>query len=350
MAADGDRGLVHTGRVPTEETRPTDVSRETTPGPRSAGDQTNVDVSRETSAPGDKVSDTPLGEQAELDAIRQMRLRDSVFPKPPATRIIAVANQKGGVGKTSTAVNLAAALADGGLRVLVVDIDPQGNASTALGVEHHSAVPSVYDVLLGGKPMIETVQACPDLDDLWCVPATIELAGAEIELVGLPQREYRLHEALGDLRRALRRAGEPPLDYVIVDCPPSLGLLTLNAFVGAKEVLIPIQCEYYALEGLSQLLGTVERIKQGLGGELRVSTILLTMYDARTNLARDVVREVREHFPELVLDAAIPRSVKISEAPGYGQTVITYDRNSTGALSYREAALELAERAGGDHG
>jgi chromosome partitioning protein len=308
------------------------------------------DVSRETSAPGPRPSDTPLGEQAQLDAARRMRLRDAVFPTPPATRVITVANQKGGVGKTSTAVNLAAALADGGLRVMVIDVDPQGNASTALGVGHHSGVPSVYDVILGGRPMIETVQACPDLDRLWCVPATIDLAGAEVELVGLPQREFRLYEALGELRHELRRAGEPPLDYVVVDCPPSLGLLTLNAFVAAKEVLIPIQCEYYALEGLSLLLGTVDRIRQALNAQLKVSTILLTMYDGRTNLARDVVHEVRGHFPDLVLEAAIPRSVKISEAPGYGQTVITYDRNSTGALSYLEAALELARRAGGRHG
>ncbi|MDR2452967.1 MAG: ParA family protein [Bifidobacteriaceae bacterium] len=279
-----------------------------------------------------------------------MRLEGKQFPRPGQTRVLTVANQKGGVGKTSTAVNLAAALADAGLRVLVIDTDPQGNASTALGVAHHPEVPSVYEALLGGEPMLRTVQACPDVDNLWCVPATIELAGAEIELVGLPQREFRLHQALTQLRQDLRRVGEPPLDYVIIDCPPSLGLLTLNAFVGAREVLIPIQCEYYALEGLSQLLGTVERVREALNPELRVSTILLTMYDSRTNLARDVVREVREHFPEQVLEATIPRSVKISEAPGYGQTVITYDRNSTGALSYREAALELAERAGGSNG
>jgi chromosome partitioning protein len=309
-----------------------------------------ANVSRETSAEPADGGDTPLAEQAQIDAERRMRLRDKVFPRPPATRIITVANQKGGVGKTSSAVNLAASLAQGGLRVLVVDIDPQGNASTALGADHRAETPSVYDVLLGGTPMLQTVQVSAALENLWCVPATIDLAGAEIELVNLPQREYRLHQAVEELRRGLRAAGQPPLDYVIVDCPPSLGLLTLNAFVAAKEVLIPIQCEYYALEGLSQLLGTVDRIKAALNSELKVSTILLTMYDARTNLARDVVREVREHFPETVLEATIPRSVKISEAPGYGQTVITYDANSTGALSYREAALEIAERTGEHHG
>ncbi|MDR1189884.1 MAG: AAA family ATPase [Bifidobacteriaceae bacterium] len=296
------------------------------------------------------MSDTPLGDQAAADVARRLRLRGKTFPRPDTTRVIAVANQKGGVGKTSTAVNIAAALAVGDQRVLVVDVDPQGNASTALGIEHHADVASVYDVLLGGTDMAEAIRPCQAQDNLWCVPATIDLSGAEIELVNEPKREYRLHEAIGDLRRHLRRVGEAPLDYVIIDCPPSLGLLTLNAFVGAKEVLIPIQCEYYALEGLSQLLRTIRLVRDSLNAELAVSAILLTMYDARTNLAHDVVREVKEHFPGEVMRATIPRSVRVAEAPGFGQTVITYDPNSTGALSYMEAALELAERAGGDHG
>ncbi|MDR1634067.1 MAG: AAA family ATPase [Bifidobacteriaceae bacterium] len=278
-----------------------------------------------------------------------MRLRDRRFPRPPSTRVIAVANQKGGVGKTSTTVNLAAALATGGLRVLVIDTDPQGNASTALGVEHHSDTASIYDVILRGQGLLDVVAASEEAN-LWCAPATIELSGAEVELVGEPKREYRLHEAIGDLRRRLRRAGEDPLDYIIIDCPPSLGLLTLNALVGAKEVLIPIQCEYYALEGLSQLLRTIGLVRDSLNSELEVSAILLTMYDPRTNLARDVVREVKQHFPDQVMQTTIPRSVRIAEAPGFGQTVISYDFNSTGALSYMEAALELAERAGGNNG
>ncbi|MDR2374762.1 MAG: ParA family protein [Bifidobacteriaceae bacterium] len=296
------------------------------------------------------MTDTPLGDQAAIDAARRSRLAEKVFPRPPSTRVIAVANQKGGVGKTSTAVNLAAALALGGQRVLVVDVDPQGNASTALGVDHPADRPSIYEVLLGGRPLADAIVASPDQDNLWCVPATIDLSGSEIELVNEPKREHRLHEAVGDLRRHLRRTGQAPLDYVIVDCPPSLGLLTLNAFVAAKEVLIPIQCEYYALEGLSQLLRTIGLVRESLNPELAVSAILLTMYDGRTNLARDVVREVKGHFPDEVMEATIPRSVRIAEAPGFGQTVIAYDPNSTGALAYREAALELAERAGGRNG
>ncbi|MDR2565463.1 MAG: ParA family protein [Bifidobacteriaceae bacterium] len=266
------------------------------------------------------------------------------------TRVIAVANQKGGVGKTSTTVNLAAALAAGGQRVLVIDTDPQGNASTALGVEHHSETPSIYDVILRGQALLDVVAPTDADPNLWCAPATIELSGAEVELVGEPKREYRLHEAIGDLRRHLRRVGEEQLDYVVIDCPPSLGLLTLNALVGAKEVLIPIQCEYYALEGLSQLLRTIGLVRDSLNSELAVSAILLTMYDARTNLAHDVVREVKEHFPDQVMRTTIPRSVRIAEAPGFGQTVIGYDPNSTGALAYMEAALELAERVGGNNG
>jgi chromosome partitioning protein len=314
----------------------------------SFGESAAAGVSRETSASA--TSDTPLGDQAALDAARRLRLRDRRLPRPASTRVIAVANQKGGVGKTSTAVNLASALAAGEQRVLVVDIDPQGNASTALGVDHHGGAASIYDVLLRGTPLAQVLVASPNQDGLWCAPATIDLSGAEVELVNEPKREYRLHEAIGDLRRHLRRLGEPPLDYVIVDCPPSLGLLTLNALVGAKEVLIPIQCEYYALEGLSQLLRTIGLVRDSLNSELAVSAILLTMYDARTNLAHDVVREVKQHFPTEVMRTTIPRSVRIAEAPGFGQTVIAYDPNSTGALAYREAALELAERTGGDRG
>ena len=264
--------------------------------------------------------------------------------KPAHTRILTISNQKGGVGKTSTAVNLAAALAEAGMNVLVIDNDPQGNASTALGIEHDVETPSMYNVLIDDQPLHEIVQTCPDLEGLWCAPANIDLAGAEIELVSMVARETRLKGALEDYSTWRESHNLPRLDYVLIDCPPSLGLLTVNAFVSADEILIPIQCEYYALEGLSQLLKNIEMIQKHLNSRLRISTILLTMYDGRTNLAAQVADEVREHFPTETLQTLIPRSVRISEAPSYQQTVITYDPASTGAQAYREAAREVAMR------
>jgi chromosome partitioning protein len=287
---------------------------------------------------------TPLAAQLAVDARRRIDLQGRRFPRPESTRIITVANQKGGVGKTTTTVNLAAGLAQAGLNVLVIDNDPQGNASTALGVEHRAGTPSIYEVLVDGDPLAGAVQQCPDIPTLWCVPATIDLSGAEIELVSLVSRETRLRRALDIYLEDRVRAGQERIDYVLVDCPPSLGLLTVNAFVVGREVLIPIQCEYYALEGLSQLLKTIELIKAHLNPELHVSTILLTMYDGRTNLAQQVAAEVREHFPDQTLRTTVPRSVRISEAPSHGQTVMTYDPGSTGALAYLEAAREVTER------
>ena len=265
-------------------------------------------------------------------------------PKPENTRVFTISNQKGGVGKTTTTVNIAAALAKAGMNVMVVDIDPQGNASTALGIEHHADVDSIYDVLIDDMPLADVVQQCPDLESLVCAPATIHLAGAEIELVSLVAREQRLRRAIDQYAEYREEQGLPRLDYIFIDCPPSLGLLTVNAFVAAREVLIPIQCEYYALEGLSQLLNNIAMIQKHLNAELVVSTILLTMYDGRTNLAAQVAQEVREHFPNEVLQAVVPRSVRISEAPSYQQTVISYDPSSTGALSYQEAAAEIAKK------
>jgi len=306
-------------------------------GARAGGRHANV--SRET-----WVSDTPVGDEVARDARRRAKLQGVAFDRPARTRIVTVANQKGGVGKTTTAVNLAAALAIGGCRVLVVDCDPQGNASTALGIELRPDSATVYDVLLDGRAMIEVMAACPEVDGLWCVPATIDLSGAEIELVAMAGREHLLDRALEQLRVDWHLRGERQLDYILIDCPPSLGLLTLNAFVAGREVLIPIQCEYYALEGLSQLIQTVNLIRDSLNPELQLSTILLTMFDQRTKLAHDVVNEVRQHFPAQVLDPPIPRSVRVSEAPGYGQTVLTYDPSSSGALAYLEAAKELTKR------
>lgn len=292
---------------------------------------------------------TPLAAQLAEDTRRRMTLQGLQYPKPDRTRIITVANQKGGVGKTTSTVNLAASMAQGGLNVLVIDSDPQGNASTALGVDHRSGVPSIYDVLVDGMSMAETVVPCPEFPNLLVVPATIDLSGAEIELVSLVSRETRLRRALDDYMTQRDEQGLPRIDYVFVDCPPSLGLLTVNAFVTGREVLIPIQCEYYALEGLSQLLKTIEMIQAHLNRELHVSTILLTMYDGRTNLAQQVVGEVREHFSAQTLDTTIPRSVRVSEAPSYGQTVVSYEPTSTGALAYRQAAYEMACKLQHDH-
>ena len=283
---------------------------------------------------------TPLARELAEITRRRQALASETLPLPSSPRVFTVANQKGGVGKTTTTVNLAAALARAGGRVLVIDLDPQGNASTALGVEHRSETPSVYDVIINDQPMTDVLQKSPEFDGLFCVPATIHLAGAEIELVSLVAREQRLRSALDSF---LEQSPEP-FHYVFIDCPPSLGLLTINAFVAAREVLIPIQCEYYALEGLSQLLKNIQLIERHLNPDLGVSTILLTMYDGRTNLANQVVQDVREHFPKETLQTLIPRSVRISEAPSYGQTVISYDGGSTGSLSYREAAAEIARR------
>ena len=292
----------------------------------------------------DSLSDSPLAAQLRDEQQRLTRLSGVNLERPQETRIITVSNQKGGVGKTTTTVNMAAALADHGFNVLVIDIDPQGNASTALGVPHSAETDSIYDVMIDDLSMADVVAPCPDVERLSVVPATIHLAGAEIELVSLVAREQRLQRALTEYVSYREQSGAERLDYVFIDCPPSLGLLTVNAFVAAREVLIPIQCEYYALEGLSQLLNNIKMIQKHLNPPLRVSTILLTMYDARTKLAAQVVAEVKEHFPQEVLEAKIPRSVRIAEAPSYQQSVISYDRSSTGALAYLEAAAELVRR------
>jgi chromosome partitioning protein len=280
-------------------------------------------------------ADTPIGRAAEA-AVGVRGLADRpAWPHPPRCRVMTIANQKGGVGKTTTAVNLAASLAQHGSRVLVIDLDPQGNASTALDVDHRVGVPSVYDVLVDDRALAEVIRPAGEMPGLFCAPATIDLAGAEIELVPVVARELRL-------ARALRGFDTSHLDYVFVDCPPSLGLLTVNALVAAEEVLLPIQCEYYALEGVQQLLNTAELVRVNFNPGLHVSTVLLTMYDGRTRLASDVADDVRAHFGPSVLQTIIPRSVRVSEAPSRGQSVISYDPGSSGAIAYTEAAKELA--------
>jgi chromosome partitioning protein len=262
--------------------------------------------------------------------------------KPASLRIITVANQKGGVGKTTTTVNLAAALSMGGLRVAVIDLDPQGNASTALGVEHLENA-GIYEVLMGDLTMSQAIQKVKGFPSLECVSSNTSLAQAEIELVPMVAREMRLKDAIDELATQRIAAGEP-LDYIFIDCPPSLGLLTINALTAAKEMLIPIQCEYYALEGLSQLLKTYELVKKRLNSSLKLSTFVLTMFDGRTRLANDVADEIRKHYPNELIDIPIPRAVRVSEAPGFNQTVMTYDASSPGAIAYMSVARELAER------
>jgi len=289
--------------------------------------------------------DSPIArELADLTA-RRRALEAADVRLGGATRVLTISNQKGGVGKTTTTVNIAAALAAVGARVLVIDLDPQGNASTALGVPHTADTPSVYDVLIDEFPLADIIQVSPESPNLLCAPSTIHLAGAEIELVSQVAREHRLRTALENHLATIAE----PLDFVLIDCPPSLGLLTINAFTAAHEVFIPIQCEYYALEGLSQLLGSVQMIQKHLNTRLHVSTILLTMYDGRTNLAQQVAQEVRSHFPKEVMQTVIPRSVRVSEAPSFGQTVIAYDGQSAGAVAYREAAVEIIQRGNASH-
>jgi len=287
---------------------------------------------------------TPLAREAEqhVDMLRRAE-GTTRFRRPAHTRTFVVANQKGGVGKTTSAVNIAAAMALRDLRILVIDLDPQGNASTALRVPHSQGIPGVYEALVDEQPMQEVVVTSPELPNISVLPASIDLAGAEIELVSLVARESRLERAL-DAYLEYRKSIGDRVDYVFIDCPPSLGLLTVNAFVAAREVLIPIQCEYYALEGLGQLVRNIELVRSHLNRSLQITTILLTMHDSRTNLSAGVTKEVREYFGPKVLDTAIPRSVRISEAPSYEQSVMTYDKSSPGALSYLEAAREITQQ------
>lgn len=331
-------GTAETGYVSTD-------GRGTQASTRARSTQGESQLVREAlkNATADVSRETPIATAAAAAVQHRSKRGNKEWPKPPKCRLITVANQKGGVGKTTTSVNLAASMAMHGLRVLVIDLDPQGNASTALGVEHHAEIPSIYDVLIEDLPLADIVVPAPDLPNLFCAPATLHLAGAEIELVSKVARESRL-------RRAVDAFDTSDFDYLLIDCPPSLGLLTVNALVGADEVLIPIQCEYYALEGLGQLLNTVDLVKAHLNPGLNVSTILLTMYDARTRLAAQVAEDVRTHFGTVVLSTVIPRSVRVSEAPSYGQSVMTYDPGSSGALAYTGAASEMAHRGAADAG
>jgi chromosome partitioning protein len=323
---------------PSDEPGGAEVSRETSVW-RRVGGLTAVPTAAALAAEQPDVEeDLPLA-RAAAASVRAQRLLREPLPVPPRPRVLVVANQKGGVGKTTSTVNIAAGLALHGARVLVVDMDPQGNASTALGLPHHSDVVGTYDVLVEGLPVARAVQPCPDVPNLLGVPSTIDLAGADIELIGRDRRELLLRDALATYLH------DHPVDYVFLDCPPTLGLLTVNALAAGMEVVIPIQCEYYALEGLTHLLSTIDLVRRGLNPHLVVSTVLLTMFDSRTRLSAQVADEVRGHFgPGVVLPTVVPRSVRLSEAPGYGQTVHTYAPGSPGSLSYLEAARDIARR------
>jgi chromosome partitioning protein len=263
---------------------------------------------------------------------------------PLKTRIFTVANQKGGVGKTTTAVNLAAALSMGGLKVLIIDLDPQGNASTAFGIDRANTA-GIYDVLINDLPMANAAVKVANFPHLEAIAANSDLAGAEIQLVPAVAREFRLQAALQTFLLAKQNAGQR-FDYVFIDCPPSLGLLTINALAAADEVLVPIQCEYYSLEGLSLLLETLGEVQKRLNPKISLTTIVLTMFDGRTRLANDVADNVKKHFPNELINIPIPRAVRVSEAPSYGQTVMTYDASSPGAIAYMSVAREIANRGG----
>ena len=258
-------------------------------------------------------------------------MTESPFARP-LPRVVAVANQKGGVGKTTTAINISAALAEGGDRVLVIDLDPQGNATTGLGVNARALERSIYDVIMHDSPLEDCIEATT-VRNLFVAPTTIDLAGAEIELVPAFSRE-------GKLKRAIQQVIDD-YDFVFIDCPPSLGLLTVNALTAATEVLVPIQCEYFALEGLGQLLRNVSLVKTNLNPDLDISAIVMTMYDARTKLADQVIREVKEHFGPRVCRTVIPRSVRLSEAPSFGQPITVFDSASRGSIAYRDLAKEF---------
>jgi chromosome partitioning protein len=304
-----------------------------------------ADVQTETpdAAPADVIDlssedeEAPTLVEADPDSLAALRARpDDEAPPLTLPRVIAVANQKGGVGKTTTAVNLGAALAEIGHRVLVIDLDPQGNATTGLGISHRNVEGSIYDVVMNDVPVEDCVEPTT-VRNLFVVPATIDLAGAEIELVPAFSRELKLRRALQQVREEY--------DFTLIDCPPSLGLLTVNGLAAADDIVVPIQCEYYALEGLGQLLRNVALVKSNLNPTLDVRGIVLTMYDARTKLAEQVEREVRAHFGAKVYRTVVPRTVRISEAPSFGQPVTVFDSSSRGAVAYRELAKEVSRGA-----
>jgi len=283
--------------------------------------------------------DTPLAAAAKAAVYVRTGLKGT-FPAPKKTRVMTIVNQKGGVGKTTTAVNIAATMALAGLKVLLIDLDMQGNASTALGIEHDEGTPGTYDVLIEGAAIADLAVPAEGFDSLLCLPATIDLAGAERELGSENDSEWPFL-----LKGAIEAfVAQNSVDYIFIDCPPSLGRLTVNALVAVREVLVPIQCEFYALEGVQQLMQTVDLVRANLNPDLEISTILLTMFQGSTNLSTQVAEEVRGFFGDKVLETVIPRNIYVAEAPSHSQSVMTYDPGSTGAVAYLNAAREIAER------
>jgi chromosome partitioning protein len=335
--SDPSRDVIARGRDIFERLRHNpDESAETTEEPPTESARPNAPDTEvpAVSAPerGDGAGSAPPRAEPAPDAEPPPVIPPGRFARP-LPRTIAIANQKGGVGKTTTAVNLGASLADLGHRVLVVDLDPQGNASTGLGINIRGLQASMYDVILHDTPVEDCVEPT-SVRNLFVAPASLDLAGAEIELVPAFSRELRLRRALEDVR--------DDYEYVFIDCPPSLGLLTVNGLAAASEVLVPIQCEYYALEGLGQLMRNVNLVQKNLNPALEMSMIVLVMYDARTKLSDQVVQEVRQHFGDRVARSVVPRTVRLSEAPSYGQPIIAFDAGSRGAIAYRELAKEVA--------
>ena len=365
--SDAPSDLVARGRAIFERLRsdpqPPDAAADEPSADQPSADETPPDDEAPQLSPEDVVTADPDASPREAPATRGPAIRDSraergrtdrdvdvvtadpvVQPQAvvplradrfarPLPRIMAVANQKGGVGKTTTAVNLGAAMADLGFRVLVVDLDPQGNATTGLGLNNRDLQSSMYDVILHDTPMDDCIEAT-SVRNLFVAPASLDLAGAEIELVPAFSREMKLKKALAEVR--------DDYDYVFIDCPPSLGLLTVNSLAAATEVLVPIQCEYYALEGLGQLLRNVGLVQKNLNPTLELSVIVLVMYDARTKLSDQVVQEVKAHFGDKVCRTVVPRTVRLSEAPSYGQPISAFDPSSRGAIAYRELAKEVS--------
>jgi chromosome partitioning protein len=338
------------GGSPDPEPAPEPVPADLEPVPADLeDDMTEAAAPADAPAPATPAAPAaPAEETAPIDLPPDLELAERVVEGGESAdeirelpRLIAVANQKGGVGKTTTAINLGACLAEQGFRTLVVDLDPQGNASTGLGVNIRALDASMYDVIINEAPIDDCIEGS-SVRNLFVAPASLDLAGAEIELVPAFSRELKLRNALAEVK--------DDFDFVLIDCPPSLGLLTVNAFAAASEVLVPIQCEYYALEGLGQLLRNVELVQRNLNPTLEVSAIVLVMYDARTKLAEQVANEVRAHFGHKVLKHVVPRTVRLSEAPSYGQPIITFDPSSRGAIAYRELAKEVTggtpQRAG----